>query len=79
MAVLEIAFMISTLGSSCRNGVKFPLSIPDLIKKIAHKLKATIGMSLATVAVKVNIFEVLRPDIFIKLSKIIRLTLSKSS
>ncbi len=35
-------------------------------------------MSFATVAVKVkNILEILRPDIFIRLSRIIRLTLSK--
>ena len=47
-----------------------PLLTPPEMKKMAKSEKRTIGINFATVAVRVNILEVFRPAMFIRLKRI---------
>ena len=50
--------------------MKLPLLTPPGMKKMAKSEKRTIGINFATVAVRVNILEVFRPAMFIRLKRI---------
>ena len=46
-----------------------PLLTPPEMKKMVKSEKRTIGINFATVAVSVNIFDVFRPAMFIRLKR----------